>query len=134
MLVGHVQFFLEKCRIVFNHWADEDYDGRLDAVVQADLDPDRSWVYRYIYAASTAHNGTLDDVWSFRTDTSSFNDSVTVTADGVLYHPIGAPQGLLGAKDLDEKSAIMTLMNEAIDSCGRGAFRLSFGYTTGDGQ
>ena len=59
---------------------------------------------------------------------------MTVTAEGVSYHPIGSPTGILGTKDLDEKSAIMTLMNEAIDSCGRGAFRLPFGYTTGDGQ
>jgi len=134
MMMHDVELFIEKCRIVFNHWADENYDGRLDAVVHADMDPDRSWVYRYIYAASSARDGKLDDVWSFRTDTSSFNDSVTVTADGIPYHPIGSPSGILGTRDLDEKSAIMTLMNEAIDSCGRGAFRLPYGYTTDEGQ
>jgi len=130
MMMHHVQLFLEKCRIIFIHWADENYDGRLDAVVQADMDPIRSWVYRYIYAASTTGDGIFDDVWSFRTDTSSFIDSVSVTAEGVLYHPVGLPTGILGQKDLDEKSAIMTLMNEAIDSCGQGSVRLPWGYLT----
>jgi hypothetical protein len=134
LMIHHVQLFVEKCRIVFNHWADDNYDGRLDAVIHADMDTARSWVYRYIHAASASGDGKFDDVWSFRTDTSWFNDSVTVTDEGVLYHPIGLPPGILGQKDLDEKSAVMTLMNEAIDSCGRGSFRIPYGYTTDTGQ
>ncbi|HLB00879.1 MAG TPA: hypothetical protein VJO14_05800 [Bacteroidota bacterium] len=134
MMMHHVQLFVEKCRIIFNHWADENYDGNIDAVIQADMDTARDWVYRYIYAASTARDGKLDEVWSFRTDTSSFNDTVSVTAEGVRYNPIGTSPAVLGAKDLDEKSAVMTLMNEAADSCGHGAFRLSTGTAPDPGQ
>jgi hypothetical protein len=134
MMMHHVQLYIEKCRIVFNHWADDNYDGKLDGVIQADMDPARAWVYRYIYASSTARDGKFDSVWAFRTDTSSFNDTVTVTDGGVEYHPVGLPAGVLGAKDLDEKTAIMTLMNEAIESCGRGSFRLPSGLPADQGQ
>jgi len=134
LMVRHVQLYLEKCRILFNHWADDNYDGKLDAVVHADMDPGRAWVYRYIFAAFSPREGTLDTAWTFRTDTSSFDHSLGTTPEGVRYHPVGRPPGILGGKDLDEKSAVMTLINQAVDSCGRGSFRISNGFAPDPGR
>jgi hypothetical protein len=134
LLVHHVQLFVAKCRIVFNHWADDNYDGMIDGVVQADMDPDRSWIYREILARSKKFDRRFDDVWAFRTDTSSFNDSVSYTPDRVLYHPVGMPTGSFGWKELDDKSAVLALMNEAVAECGKGAFRLPSGKQEEPGQ
>lgn len=127
LMLHHVELFVKKCRLVFNHWADDNYDGTIDAVIHVDMDPERDWVYRYIGARSTKFDGTFDDVWAFRTDTSSFNDSVSFTPDGVAIRPIGSPSATITPQTLREKSAVMTMINEAYERIGRGKFRLSRG-------
>lgn len=134
LMYHHVELFLAKCKIVFSHWADDNYDGMIDGVAQVDLDPERNWVNRWILARSKKFNGRFDDVWAFRTDTSSFSDTVSFSPGQVSYRPIGAPAGSFGMKDLDDKSAVLALVNEAVKACGQGAFRLSAGepYKSGD--
>ena len=127
IMVHHVELFVAKCGIVFNHWADDNYDGMIDGVVQADMDPERNWVYRQILARSKKFDGRFDDVWAFRTDDSAFDDSVTYTPERVSYRPVGMPPGSFGRKELDDKSAVLTLMNEAIAACEKGSFRLPGG-------
>jgi hypothetical protein len=134
MMMGHVELFLKKCRIIFNHWADDNYDGKIDATVQADMDPERVWVYRQILARSKKFDGRFDDVAAFRRDTSSFSDTLTFTPDRVSYRPVGSPAGSFGMKELDEKSAVMRLINQAIDACGKGTFRISPGAQPPPGQ
>ena len=34
--------------LLFNHWADDNYDDTLDAVIQADMDPLRDWLQRHL--------------------------------------------------------------------------------------
>ncbi len=133
-MVHHIELFVAKCKIIFNHWADDNFDGSIDAVVQADMDPERNWVYRQILARSKKFDGRFDDVRAFRTDNSAFNDSVSHTAERVEYRPIGMTAGSIGKKELDEKSAIMAFMNKAIDECGRGSFRLPNGLQEQPGQ
>ena len=127
MMIHHVELFIAKCRIVFNHWADDNYNGMIDAVVQADMGPDRSWINRQILARSKKFDGRFDDVWTFRTDTSSFVDTISYTPSGVSFRPVGLPPGSFGWKELDDKSAILALMNEAITACPKGSFRLPSG-------
>lgn len=127
LMYHHVELYLAKCRIVFSHWADDNYDGTIDAVAQVDTDPERSWVYRWILARSKKFNGRFDDVWAFRTDTSWFRDTVSYTPERVSIRPMGAPPGSFGMKELDDKSAVLALVNEAVSACGQGAFRLPFG-------
>jgi hypothetical protein len=134
LMMHHIQLFIAKCRIVFNHWADDNYDGMLDGVVQADMDPDRAWVYREILARSKKYDRRFDDVWTFRTDTSSFNDTISYTPDHVTYRPVGMPPAAFGWRELDDKSAVLTLMNEAVARCGKGAFRLPSGKRDETGQ
>lgn len=133
MMIGNVELYIAKCRIIFNHWADDNYDGMLDGTVQVDMDPERSWVYRRILARSTKFDGKFDDVFPFRSDTSSFSDTLSHTPDRVSYRPVGMPAGSFGMKELDEKSAVMALINQAVEACGRGAFRLPAGYQAESG-
>jgi hypothetical protein len=128
MIVKNVELFVAKCKIIFTHWADDNYDGMIDAAVVSDMDPDRDWVYRQILARSAKFDGRFDDVTAFRIDDSAFNDSVTFTPDRVSYRPVGTKGGSLTMKELDEKSAVVGLINQAITACGKGAFRLPAGY------
>jgi hypothetical protein len=134
MLIGQVGLYLAKCRIIFNHWADDNYDGMIDATVLADMDSSRGWVYRQILARSTKFNGRFDDVTAFRRDASTFSDSVSFTPELVSYRPVGMPAGAFGMKDLDDKSAVMGLINQAAGACGKDAFRFSNGARTPPGQ
>lgn len=133
LMLHHVELFVRKCKLVFNHWADDNFDGRLDGVIHVDVDPERDWVYRYIGARSLKFDGKFDDVWAFRTDTSSFNDSVSFTAGEVACRPIGAPAGAITQKSLEEKSAILTLINQAFEKFGRGKFLLPRGRQAAPG-
>ncbi len=133
-MIHHIELFVAKCKIAFNHWADDNFDGAIDAVVQIDMDRDREWVGRNILARSTKFDGRFDDVHGFRTDTSWVDDSVSFTPDKVEYRPIGLPPAAFGKKELDDKSGIMALMNRAIESCGKGAFRLPNGLQDETGE
>lgn len=127
MMMHHVELYVNKCRIVFNHWADDNYDGMLDAVAVADMDPERTWVNRQILARSRKFDGRFDEVLAFRADTSWFPDTVSFGPDRFSHRPLGAPAGSFGWAEMDAKSAVMALMNEAVEACGKGAFRLSSG-------
>jgi hypothetical protein len=134
MIVSQVELYLAKCRIIFNHWADDNYDGRLDATVQADMDPDRTWVYRQILARSKKFDGRFDDVSAFRNDASAFRDTVSFTPEKVSYRPVGQQAGSFGMKELDDQSAVMALINQAVEACARGSFRLPTGAPAPPGQ
>lgn len=130
LMLHHLELFVAKCRIVFSHWADDNYDGAIDAAVLADMDPERNWIARQILARSTKFDRRFDDVQAFRTDTSSFADTVSFTPERVSHRPVGMPAGSFGMKELDDKTAVMALMNRAIAACGEGRFRLPSGYHT----
>jgi hypothetical protein len=134
MMIGNVELFVEKCKIIFTHWADDNYDGMIDGTVQADMDPDRAWVYRQILARSTKFDGRFDHVTAFRDDDSPFSDTLSFTPDRVSHRPVGMPAGSFGMKELDDKSAVMALINQAVTACAKGAFRLSPGQQPPPGQ
>jgi hypothetical protein len=111
-------YYVGHCRIVFNHWADDNFDGTLDAAVQIDMDPDRDWVDRQIVVRSTRFDGEFDEVWAFRGAMGDDRDSVEHTATSVPYHPIGKPEAAIDAAAFNEKTAILRLINQAAKECG----------------
>ena len=127
MMMSQVEFYLEKCRIIFNHWADDNYDGQLDATVQADMDARRSWVYRQIAAQQTKFDGTFDKVTTFRNDGSAFSDTLTREPGRFGYRSVAGTWGWFGAKELAEKTAVMALINKAIAASPKDSFRLPDG-------
>src|ERR1041384_42753 len=118
MTDAQIDYFVGHCAIIFNHWADDNFDGRLDAAVQADMDPERDWVERRIVVRSTKFNGRYDDVWAFTGSIGDERDSVGHTSGGVPYHPVMKPQEEIGPALFAERTNILKLMNGAAKECG----------------
>ena len=121
MSFEQADYFVGHCRIVFNHWADDNYDGTLDAAVQIDMDSVRDWVDREIVVRSSGFDGRYDDVWAFRGGMGEERDSVEHTPGSVPFHPIGKPRDEIGPAAFTEKTNILRLLNQAAKECGLGA-------------
>ncbi len=125
LLSAQLNYYISHCRLVFNHWADDNYDGMLDAVIHIDMDPERDFVDHQIVIRSTAFNGAFDDVWAFRGSEGAIPDSVPHTLTSVQYHPINKPPDAITQPILDDKSQIMKLLNTALKELKFGAKNLA---------
>jgi hypothetical protein len=116
--------FVSHCMLIFNHWADDNYDGSLDAVIQADMDPYRDWVNRMIVVRSTKFNGKFNDVWGFQNSITQERDTVSCVKNRVPYHPIALPPSEITEETFKQKSAILQLINRAAALAGlkKGSF------------
>jgi hypothetical protein len=114
LMGNQMEYFLSHCRLVFNHWADDNFDDTLDAVIHIDMDPGRDFVDKQIVVRSTKFDRKFDDVWAFRLETTLPPDSVLHTATSVAYHPIGKSSDFISSATLDDKSGILRLINGAI--------------------
>lgn len=112
-----IEYFVNNCKLVFNHWADDNFDNTLDAVIHIDMDPRREWVNRQLVVRSTAFDGEFDEVWSFREKIDSEYDTLAFTPDKVPYHPIGKPQDAISRSTLMDKTGILQLINRAVTEC-----------------
>lgn len=113
--------YVNSCKIVFNHWADDNYDGKIDAVIHFDMDPFRNWVRRNLLIRSTTFDGKFDDVQAFREKISSAAASVEFTPTEVPYYPLGSNKGKITKADFDRTSALLNLLNRAAALCKVGA-------------
>ncbi len=118
MSESQADYFVGHAAIIFNHWADENFDGTLDALVQADMDPKRDWVERRIVVRSTKYNGKFDDVWGFTGSIGEEHDTVGHTLHSVPYRPVGRPPEEIGPALFTDRTNILKLMNEAAKECG----------------
>ena len=113
-----VDYFVGNCRIVFNHWADDDFDGNLDGVIHINLDPEREWVKGHIVVRSTKFNGKFDDAWEFRERIDEGIEKVKHTSTSVPYHPIGKTDDVISPESFAEINDILKVMNQAAKHCG----------------
>ena len=110
--------YISHLRIVFNHWADDNFDGKIDATVQVDMDPFRNWVKRSLLLRSTKFNGVFDDARAFRDRIGNALGTVERTAEGVTYYPIGEPRGVPFKREaMDEGTKFLSLFNRAAQAC-----------------
>jgi len=114
----HMELLVSHCKIVFNHWADDNFDDTLDALIHIDLDPRRDWVERRMVIRSTKFNNKFDDVWAFRNSMTEEYDTVSHTSQSVPYHPIGKPTDEITKETLMDKTRIMLLIHRAAEQCG----------------
>jgi hypothetical protein len=114
---GEIEFLVAHCKLIFNHIADDNFDGKADAAVNVDLDSARDWVARKILVRSSKSNGVFDDVRGFRSVFAEAYDTIPHTPDAVPYRPVGKPPGNIDAAYFSEKTAILTMINEAITLC-----------------
>jgi hypothetical protein len=112
-----MDFFVRHCKIVYNHWADDNFDGTLDAVIQIDMDRKRDWVDRQIVVRSSTFTGKFDDVWAFRGRIDDNHETIRHSATIVPYHSIENTSATLNMKEFSEKTAILNLINRAAKEC-----------------
>jgi hypothetical protein len=114
---SELEYFIGHCKLIFNHIADDNFDGNVDAAVNVDLDSVRDWVARKILVRSSAHNKIFDDVRGFLNDFTESFDTIPHTPHAVPYRPVGKPPGNIDAGYFEEKTAILGIINEAVSHC-----------------
>jgi len=115
---NELEYWVSHCKLVFNHWTDDNFNDTLDALIHVDLDPTRDWVERKIVVQSTKFDGRFDDVWAFRQHIDEEPDSVEYSGTRVPYYPIGKSKDEITKAVLDEKTDIMILIQQAAKECG----------------
>ncbi len=113
-----LEIFVSHCSLIFNHWADDNYDEKLDAVIHIDMDPDRDWVKRRIVIRSTKYDGRFDDVWAFAEEHGDEPQTISSTYDKVQYHPIGKKKEEISKKTFQFQTDVLKLINRASKICG----------------
>jgi len=116
----NLELYVSHCKIIFNHWADDNYDGKIDAVVHVESDNLRDWIKRRIVARCTKFNDKFDDVWAFTKKITDKHDSVSHTKNSVIYRPLGQVSGFITKQTFQEKTNILDLLNRAAAICNIG--------------
>jgi hypothetical protein len=107
------EYFISHAKLMFDHWADDNYDGKFDAAVVNDCDSLRDMVARQIVVRSTSFNYSFDDVWTFRSNIRGAHMEYPSSAKRVAYRSIGGGPGTLTKASFQEKDTILDLMNRA---------------------
>src|SRR5207237_8050239 len=62
-----LELVFHSMRLVFFHYADENFDGAVDTIVAPLTHPEYTlWVYNYGVLRSSKFDGNVDDEWTFR--------------------------------------------------------------------
>ncbi len=112
-----INYMVGQSKIIFNHFADDNYDGTIDALIQADADSTRDWIERRILVRSSNYDGKFDDVRAFRTALNESVDTIAHRGSSIPYHPIGQAAAAIDQKMFETKTAILSLINHAIELC-----------------
>jgi len=120
LTLPQLEIYMSHCKIIFNHWADDNFDGKIDAVVHTDMDPVRDWVERRLVIRSTKFDGTFDNVWSFQKYITEDRGTVEYSKTAVPYRPLGKLSGEITQATMDEKTAILSILNSAALKCDLG--------------
>jgi hypothetical protein len=115
-----LEYFISHCKLIFNHWADDNYDGKIDAVVHIDMDPEHDWVERKIVAGSTKFDEKLDQVWAFHNDIILERENIKHTYSAVPYYPLGDKLNNITNETLIEMTSYLQLFNRASALCNAG--------------
>lgn len=111
------EYWLKNVKIVYQHWADDDFDGTIDAVVLEAYDPDRPWVEGWQFIRSSHFDGALDDCWFFKDRIDEKRGECERSGQGyktrsLSYKPEFGPERFTGF------SEILTYLNAAAGRCG----------------
>ncbi len=117
MDMDQMELFVSHADLVFNHWADDNYDGKLDGVIHVDMFENRDWVKRRLMVRSSKFNEEYDDITAFRKRPGDLEDTIEVNDTGVPYIPIGKSKEEINKKLFDEKTTILDLLNKAVVEC-----------------
>ena len=119
LTMKQLEYFVGHCKIIFNHYADDNYDGIIDAAVIADADPERDFIKQRIVVRSTKFDGKFDETFAFQGKLLPETEHMRVDHSpmSVTYHPLGKPTSQITQATLDEKTSILKLLNQAAAEC-----------------
>jgi hypothetical protein len=116
--MDQIEFMVSHCQLVFNYWADDNFDGKLDGLIHIDMDPTRDWVQDQIVVRSKKFNQTFDDVWAFQYTIDNRADTVIFHNNTIPYHPIDNTPPYITEKTFKDKTEILQLINRAANVAG----------------
>lgn len=116
----NLEIYVSHCSLIFDHWADDNFDDTLDAVIHHDMDPLRDWVQRQIVVRSTNFDGKFDSVSTFRLQPGDLEgDTLAYTSGWIPYYPIGkTTPDAITPKSFIEMTEYLHLVNQAATLCG----------------
>jgi hypothetical protein len=118
------ELFIRSGRLVFTHYADDNFDGTVDAIVAPLPDPDRpAWVRAYGVLRSSHFDGAVDDEWAFAQDIAARSGDVPRVGTGYEMVDAEPPRVLEGSEWLAKGTALLGRINEAVRTCGMGPER-----------
>lgn len=104
---------LDNVQLVFTHHADDNFDGRSDAVVAALWHPENpAWIYRYGVLRSRAFTPVIDEDWSFVSHIGTKAGSVP-RENGQFQVSFFRE----GARALETSSQLLAAINDGIRAC-----------------
>lgn len=111
--VEELQLLMGSVQLVFTHHADDNFDGRSDAVVAALWHPDNPvWIHGYGVLRSRAFTDAIDEDWSF------------VSRIGTRAGPVPRENGAFqvsffsdGARALETSSKLLAAINDGVRAC-----------------
>jgi hypothetical protein len=112
MTPEEAQLQFKNARLLFIHYVDDNFDGKVDAIVSVLRDPERpSWIYRRAVLRSRAFTQEVDEDWTFATGISNRTGRVP-RLQGVYDI-----EGLKGDRHLENASKILDVINAGIRRC-----------------
>ena len=119
---------IDAATMVFRHYADDDFDGRVDVAVVEEADLERPMFVRgWVVARSSRHDGVVDHAWAFRHGIHDTTRVLTREADGTYLIPdipIDGPRTEDAAKRLARGTNLLAAINEVGARCARGPVRI----------
>ena len=113
------KLLLTQSRMVFTHYADDNFDGSTDAVVAPIIEPERyPWVEKFGVIRSSKFNVIVDDTWTFKKEIA--RKSGTVVLENNKYVVQNAPNNPLqtGEELFAFGTRIMKRINDHVEMCG----------------
>jgi len=119
---------IDHAAMVFRHYADDDFDGRVDVVMTEEADLDRPMFVRgWVVARASKNDGIVDAAWAFRRGVFDTTRVLTPEPDGsylVPDIPIGGPRTIDAATRLVHGTNILAAINDVGARCTRGPVRI----------
>lgn len=116
---------IDHAAMVFRHYADDDFDGRVDVAVTEEFDSARPMFVRgWVVSRASKLDGVVDEAWAFRHAITDTTRILPREADGSYRIPaISAADGSGSERASDRLAhgtAILTAINRVNAQCARG--------------
>lgn len=112
---------IQNAQMVFRHYADDFFEGRVDAVVVEEFDPERPMFVRGYVAYLAAREGRAEEAWAFRAAIGERTRALARDPDRGFLLPTPDPgKTEPAAARIEQGTRYLALFNAALARCARG--------------